>query len=437
MNKFIIKKFPHNLKIEKTVIGIILMDSKSFIKVIDLLSTNLFYDIKNKILYKYIKKNYIKYKKIDIITIINQLTIKNKINFLGGEKYLMSLVTEIIDYSNIRNYVKILKKYYLLRNLIKLSYSIIEKSFKGNINILEHLYKIEKRVFNLFDSNKSFITLNKSLNLIKKNIKKKPKKNTGLLSGFKELDKITTGWQKTDLIIIAARPGMGKTSFALSMILKIIKKKKSICFFSLEMSSKHLVNKLLTYESNINFYKIKNLDLKKKEKNLIYKKIKKLKKYKLYIDDSSSLSILDLKFKCRKYIFKYNIKLIVIDYLQLLSGYKKNKYINKEQEISIISKNLKAMAKEFNIPIIVISQLSRAVEIREGNKKPILSDLRDSGAIEQDADIVIFLYRENYYYKYNTNKKYEKTELIISKHRNGILKTIKIKFLKKNAKFIN
>lgn len=231
---------------------------------------------------------------------------------------------------------------------------------------------------------------------------------------------------------------MGKTSFALSMILNILKDNIPICFFSLEMSSNQLINKLLSYKTKINFYKIKNFNFNKKEIKILKKKINYFNKYNLYIDDTPSLSLLDFKIKSRRYILKYNIKLIIIDYLQLMSiNSKKYKFFNREQEISIISKNLKSIAKEFNIPIITISQLSRAVEIRGGDKRPILSDLRESGAIEQDADLVIFIYRSNYYYQYNDNNNYEKTELIISKHRNGMLKTIKINFFKKFAFFKN
>lgn len=231
---------------------------------------------------------------------------------------------------------------------------------------------------------------------------------------------------------------MGKTSFALSMILNILNNKKSILIFSLETSAYQLIYKLLSYKTGIDYYQIKNLTFKKKYMKIINKNIKKLKKNLLYIDDSSNLSIIDFKIRARRHLIKNNIKLIIIDYLQLINiNNKLHKFTNREQEISIISKTLKAMAKELNIPIIAISQLSRAVEIRGGDKRPILSDLRESGAIEQDADIVLFIYRANYYYQYNTNKKYEKTELIISKHRNGILSNIKIKFIKKIAKFID
>ncbi|WXB47313.1 MAG: replicative DNA helicase [Candidatus Shikimatogenerans sp. Tmey] len=433
------KKLPYNLKIEKTIIAILLLNNKIILDIIYVVNPNYFYNIKNKLLFEAIKKIYLKYKKIDILTLIDYLNINNKIDFLGGKKYIINIINTIINPSNIKHYIKILKEKYILRELIKIANDIIKDSYKDKINILCHLYKIEKKIFSLLNNNNNnnLTNIKKILKYIKKNILSK-KKNKGLLSGFTNLDKVTNGWQKSDLIIIAARPGMGKTSFALSMILKILKNKKSILIYSLEMSAYQLINKLLSYSTNINFYKIKNLSFNKKNLKNINKKIKKLKKYSLYIDDSPNLSIIDFKIKSRRYLIKYNIKLIVIDYLQLMHINNKNyKYTNREQEISIISKTFKSLAKELNIPIIAISQLSRAVEIRGGDKRPILSDLRESGALEQDADIVIFIYRANYYSQYNTNKKYEKTELIISKHRNGILKTIKIKFLKKIAKFIN
>ncbi|XBT18750.1 MAG: replicative DNA helicase [Candidatus Shikimatogenerans sp. Tcar] len=434
------KKLPYNSKIEKTIIAILLLNNKTILDILYLINPNYFYKIKNKLLFETIKKLYLKYKKIDILTLIDYLSVNNKIDFLGGKKYIINIINTIINPSNIKHYIEILKKKYILRELIKISNNIIKNSYKNDIDILFYLYKIEKKIFSLLNNNnnKNFTNIKKILKKIKNNMLFKKKENKGLLSGFTKLDEITNGWQKSDLIIIAARPGMGKTSFALSMILKILKNNKSILFYSLEMSAYQLINKLLSYSTNINFYKIKNLSFNGKESKIINKKIKKLKKYSLYIDDSPNLSIIDFKLKSRRYLIKYNIKLIIIDYLQLMSINSKNyKFTNREQEISIISKTLKSLSKELNIPIIAISQLSRAVEIRGGNKKPILSDLRESGAIEQDADIVIFIYRANYYYQYNTNKKYEKTELIIAKHRNGILKTIKIKFLKKIAKFIN
>lgn len=437
------KKLPHDTEIEKIIIGILIMNKKSIFKIIDIISSKFFYNIKNKIIFQYIKKTFLKYKEIDLFTLINELKINNKIKFLGGQKYIMNIIKKIINYSNIKNYVKILKKQFILRELIKISFKIIKNSYNNNIkNIFNFLYKIEKKIFSLFKNNKnSFIKINKIIKKIKnklKNHKKYKNKKFGILSGFKKLDKITYGWQKSDLIVIAARPGMGKTSFALSMILNILKDNIPICFFSLEMSSNQLINKLLSYKTKINFYKIKNFNFNKKEIKILKKKINYFNKYNLYIDDTPSLSLLDFKIKSRRYILKYNIKLIIIDYLQLMSiNSKKYKFFNREQEISIISKNLKSIAKEFNIPIITISQLSRAVEIRGGDKRPILSDLRESGAIEQDADLVIFIYRSNYYYQYNDNNNYEKTELIISKHRNGMLKTIKINFFKKFAFFKN
>ncbi|XBT18436.1 MAG: replicative DNA helicase [Candidatus Shikimatogenerans sp. Tduv] len=435
------KQLPNSIEIEKTVIAILLLNNKILPEIFYIINKKYFFNMKNRFLYENIKKLYFKYKKIDLLSLIDYLNINNKIKFFGGEKYIYKIINKVVDISNINYYINILKKKYILRKLIKISTLTIKKAYKEDIKISSYLYNIEKKIYLLLkdNQNKNFFKLKDIIAKIQKKILKGKRTNKGLLSGFKDLDKVTNGWQKSDLIIIAARPGMGKTSFALSMILNILKEKKSILFYSLEMSSKQLVNKLLSYETNINFYKIKNLIFKDKELPIVHKKMEKIKKYSLYIDDSSSLSILNFKITTRRYLLKYNIKLIIIDYLQLInvSSNKNYKIINREQEISIISKNLKCIAKELKIPIIAISQLSRAVEVRGGDKRPILSDLRESGAIEQDADMVIFIYRANYYYQYNTNKKYETTELIISKHRNGMLKTIKIKFIKKIAKFIN
>lgn len=235
---------------------------------------------------------------------------------------------------------------------------------------------------------------------------------------------------------------MGKTSFALSLAINIIKKKIPIGYFSLEMSYIQIISRLITFETNISYEKFKTSNLTKQEFNIFKKKIKYIKKYPLFIDDSPYLSIVDLKNKCRKLVYKYNVKIIIIDYLQLINVSNSNfKNYNREQEISTISRNIKYIAKEFKIPIIAISQLSRAVEFRGGNKRPLLSDLRESGAIEQDADIVLLLYRPEYYgFKYwddNYSLCSGEAEIIIAKHRNGRLGNIKLKFIKKKAIFKN
>ncbi|WGH25637.1 MAG: replicative DNA helicase [Candidatus Shikimatogenerans bostrichidophilus] len=413
------------------------MNKKCLEKVIDILKPEIFYKIENKIIFKNILYIYNKYKKVDFITLIYQLKKNNELEKIGGEVYITSIFNSIYTFSNIEQYVEILINKFILRKLINLSIYIRQKSYEENIDTLILLNKIQDFINEIF-----LKYINTNINSISKLLPKTIKnlKKNYIKTGFIELDKIILGLQKSDLIIVASRPGMGKTSFALSLIIKLIKKKIPLALFTLEMSYYQIITRLIILKTNLNYEKLKNNKLNKKEKKILKKKIKTIKKYPFYIDDSSFLSIIDLKNKCRKLIYKYKVKVIIIDYLQLINV-THIRLNNREQEISTISRNIKYIAKEFKITIIAISQLSRAAEIRGGYKRPMLTDLRESGAIEQDADIVLLLYRPEYYgfkfWDYNQSSCKGEAELIIAKHRNGKLGTIKLKFIKKKALFTN
>lgn len=381
------------------------------------------------------------YNKIDFLTLISELKKDNVLNVIGGEIYISYIINNNTNFNKIEKYVKILIEKFILRKLIKLSTTIINRTYRENTNTLDLLNYIQ---INIDDIYIKYIknNLRSIKHLIPKTIKRINNKNFLYIpTGFNKLDNIILGLQKSDLIIIASRPGMGKTSFALSLIINIIKRNIPIGLFSLEMSYYQIISRLITLETKISYEKLNTINLTKKELKIFKKKIKNIKKYPLYIDDSPYLSLIDLKNKCRKLIYKHNVKLIIIDYLQLINV-NDIKIKNREQEISTISRNIKYIAKEFKIPIIAISQLSRAVEIRGGYKRPMLSDLRESGAIEQDADIVLLLYRPDYYgFKYWDNDYTTlcegQAEIIIAKHRNGKLGNIKLKFIKTQAKFKN
>ncbi|WGH25462.1 MAG: replicative DNA helicase [Candidatus Shikimatogenerans bostrichidophilus] len=435
------KQSPNSIKLEEAVLGSIIINKKSLEKVIDILKPEFFYLKKNKIIFKYIKKLFYEYNKIDFLTLISELKKDNVLNVIGGEIYISYIINNNTNFNKIEKYVKILIEKFILRKLIKLSTTIINRTYRENTNTLDLLNYIQ---INIDDIYIKYIknNLRSIKHLIPKTIKRINNKNFLYIpTGFNKLDNIILGLQKSDLIIIASRPGMGKTSFALSLIINIIKRNIPIGLFSLEMSYYQIISRLITLETKISYEKLNTINLTKKELKIFKKKIKNIKKYPLYIDDSPYLSLIDLKNKCRKLIYKHNVKLIIIDYLQLINV-NDIKIKNREQEISTISRNIKYIAKEFKIPIIAISQLSRAVEIRGGYKRPMLSDLRESGAIEQDADIVLLLYRPDYYgFKYWDNDYTTlcegQAEIIIAKHRNGKLGNIKLKFIKTQAKFKN
>lgn len=379
-------------------------------------------------------------------SLINHLKKDEKLEEIGGEYYLSYLIQKVSSVFILKKYINILINKFILRELIKISLRIIKKSYKKDANVLNILDYIQLKILNLTKKYIKTTSIKNIKKLISKTLKKIEKNilNKKLLyipTGFKLLDNIILGLQKSDLIIIASRPGMGKTSFSLSLAFNILKKKIPIGFFSLEMSYFQIITRLISFFIKIPYEKLKTFDFKKKEFKIFKKKIKKIINYPFLLDDSSSLSIMEFKQKCKKLIYENNVKVIIVDYLQLINVKNSNIRIsNREQEIAAISRNMKFIAKEFKITIIAISQLSRAVELRGGYKKPLLSDLRESGAIEQDADIVLLLYRPEYYgFKYWDNDKKNickgEAEIIIAKHRNGKLGNIRLKFINKTAMF--
>ncbi|WGH27314.1 MAG: replicative DNA helicase [Candidatus Bostrichicola ureolyticus] len=433
---------PQALELEEIVLGAIMIDQKGLYKIIDILSPEMFYNTKHKEIYRVILQLFHNSEPIDLYTISNKLRQLGKIKIIGDEYYLIKLTQKVVSSAHIEYHSSIIKYKFILRSLINISYEIIEKSYDETTDIFELLDYAESKFFEITYNNLSKKKFEHVQSIILESIDKMKKiaslNNNGLSgipSGFSKIDDITSGWQNSELIIFAARPGMGKTAFILSMANNIsVYNKIPIAFFSLEMSSIQLINRLIAYQTDLSINKLKKANLSDLEWKLLNQKIKKIEQSPFYIDDTPALSIFDLRSKSRILVSQYGVRLIMIDYLQLMTCNKNT--INREQEISIISRSLKSIAKELNIPIIAISQLSRAVESRGGNKRPLLSDLRESGAIEQDADIVSFIYRPEYY-GFNTDTCKDQAEIIIAKHRNGKLDNIRLRFIKNKAQFLN
>lgn len=360
---------------------------------------------------------------------------------VGGPYYITQLTNRVGSTANIEYHTKILAEKYILRELIHISSGTIKEAFEDATDVFNLLDRAEQGLFDISENNfrrestdmKSLVGEAIREIEIAKNSEGKLR---GVPSGFTELDRLTAGWQKSDLIVVAARPGMGKTAFALSMSRNAAINNYPVAVFSLEMSAVQLATRLIASETEITGEKLKKGDLREDEWKQLNTKVKSLEDAPIYIDDTPALSIFELRAKCRRLKEQHQIELIVVDYIQLMRA--GDNMGNREQEISTISRSLKALAKELNIPVVVLSQLNRSVEIRGGLKKPQLSDLRESGAIEQDADMVIFIYRPEYYDMLegeNGENLRGKGEIIIAKHRNGSLNSVYLKFIGQFIKF--
>ena len=383
---------------------------------------------------------------IDLLTVSADLKKNKNFEIIGGDFYLINLSQKVSSSAHIEYHSRIIQQKYIQRKLISISNEIIQKSYNESTDVLDLLDEAESKLYDIAQNNiKGSSETAQNLVIQAKNrieeIGNREGSLSGISTGFEKLDRLTSGWQPSDLIIVAARPGMGKTALALSMARNIsVQKKIPVAFFSLEMSSVQLITRLISAETGLSSDKLRTGKLADHEWQQLNVKVSDLESAPLYIDDSAALTIFELRAKARRLASAHDIKLIVIDYLQLMNLGSSNKAGNREQEISTISRNLKALAKELNIPVIALSQLSRAVETRGGTKRPILSDLRESGAIEQDADIVSFLYRPEYYgiTEWDDDMKTPSEgqgEFIVAKHRNGALDSIKLKFVANLGKF--
>ena len=430
------KYLPHNFLAEKMVLSCLLINAEAIEFTLDTLSIEAFYFKNHQEIYKAIRFMYLNKLPIDILTLTTFLQENGLLQKIGGIKVLLELLNQIPNLIYLEEYVRLVKDKFLRRSLIKLGCEIINSSYITNIPLENTLNNLENELFSLTNEIKTEKLSNSTelLNSLFLELKEKflNPKLPGLTSGFYNLDLLTQGFQKSDLIIIAGRPSMGKTALSLNIALNVIKSSKlPVLFFSLEMSKKQIMYRLLSIEANIDQTRLKNGKLYQNDWVKLNKIIKILSKLPIFIDDNPNLSFQDIRSKIRAIILEQTkVGLVIIDYLQLMQSFKV-KNGNRVQELSQITRYLKNIAREFNIPIIALSQLSRNVENRI-DQKPILSDLRESGSIEQDADLVLMLYKTK-----SINLNNQITELIIAKQRNGPIGTVKLKFNEKQMKFID
>ena len=438
------KYLPHNFLAEKIILSSLLVNSKAIEITLRSVKVETFYFKNHQELYKAIIEMYKNKNSIDIITLNTFLQDTGQLETIGGTQVLTELVNYVPNLLYLEEYIKLINDKFLRRSLIKLGYEIINSAYVTNISLESILLNLETNIFSLTNELKTQ-KLTSSAELLSHvflELKKKSLNPTlaGISSGFFDLDSFTQGFQKSDLIIIAGRPSMGKTALALNIGLNIIKNSQiPVLFFSLEMSKEQLTYRLLTNETDITSLRLKTGNLYKNDWIKLNTIIKNLSALPFFIDDTSNPSIQDIRSKIKKILFEQNqIGLIIIDYLQLMQT-TTFKTDSRAQELSAITRSLKNLAREFNVPIIALSQLSRNVENRL-NKRPILSDLRESGSIEQDADLVLMLYRDSYYNSLKNTEdsaSYDNVELIIAKQRNGPVGTIDLQFDSKRTKFLN
>lgn len=438
---------PQAIDLELVVLGALMIDKKGVDEVIDILAPEVFYKEQHQYIFEAIRILFEEGQPVDLLTVSEQLKKMAKLDAAGGDYYLIQLTQRVASSAHIEYHARIILQKHIQRSLIKISNEIIEDAYDDTTDVFDLLDTAETKLYEVTQGNvkRSSESAQNLVIQAKKKIEEIANQDglSGIPTGFHKVDALTSGWQPSDLIIVAARPGMGKTAMTLTMARNMaVDQNVPVAFFSLEMSSVQLITRLISSETGLSSEKLRTGKLEKHEWEQLNVKVKSLEKAPLFIDDTPSLSIFDLRAKARRLASQHGIKIIMIDYLQLMTGGSNQKGGNREQEISMISRNLKALAKELNVPVIALSQLSRAVETRGGSKRPILSDLRESGAIEQDADIVSFIYRPEYY-KIEEWDDEERSptegqgEFIVAKHRNGGLDNIRLKFIGHLGKFDN
>ena len=431
----IMKSLPQNTEAEQSVLGSMIIDKTSIAQAVEVLRSEDFYRDAHKVIFQAILELYQKDAPVDMITLIEHLRSIEKLENSGGITYITEISNSVPSTANLQSYIKIVEDKSMLRKLIRSSTEIIENSYNKQDNVEEVLDFAEKKIFDIaekrttsdFESissvlERGFLEIERLFNN-KGDI-------TGVPTGFPELDSKTSGFQSGDMVLVAARPSMGKTTFALNIAqYASLRANKSVVIFSLEMSKEQLGYKLLCAEANVDMLKLRTGNLEDQDWENIARASGPLAASKIYIDDTPGITVMEMRSKCRRIKIEHGIDMIVIDYLQLMSGSGSE---SRQQEVSEISRSIKALAKEMKCPIIALSQLSRAPEQR-ADHRPMLSDLRESGSIEQDADIVMFLYRDEYYNKETEEKNI--AECIISKQRNGPVGTVKLAWLGQYSKF--
>ncbi len=441
---------PQAIDLEEAVLGALMLEKDALSTVIDILKPEVFYQEAHKKIFEAIQQLFQKSKPVDILTVTAEMRQQGTLEIVGGAYYITSLTNRVASAANIEYHARIISQKYIQRELIRISTEIITNAYEDTTDIFDLLDHAEKNLFDIAQNNlrrdtqKMDEIIKQSLATLEE-LRTKTDGLTGVPSGFTDLDRITGGWQKSDLVIIAARPAMGKTAFVLTCARNAaVDFKKPVVVFSLEMSSVQLVNRLISGETEIEQEKIRKGNLAEWEWQQLHSKIGTLTEAPLLIDDTPALNIFEFRAKCRRLKSQYDIQMVIVDYLQLMHGKGEGQSGggNREQEIGSISRALKSVAKELEVPVLALSQLSRAVENRPGQngKRPLLSDLRESGSIEQDADMVLFLYRPEYYgitEDENGRSQAGIGEVIIAKHRNGETGIVPLRFIGKYVKFVD
>lgn len=437
---------PRDVRLEAAVLGSLMLEKDAYTLVSDLLLPDSFYEPAHQRIYEAIQTLGASQKPIDMLTVVEQLRLNGTLEAVGGTAYVAQLTMEVASAANVEFHARIIAQKYLSRQLISFAADLETKAFDESIDVDDVLGEAEGKLFEISQRNvkKEVTQIDPIISQAIDQIQAAANRTSGLSgleSGYHDLDKLTSGWQNSDLIIIAARPAMGKTAFVLSMAKNMaVNYNTPVAIFSLEMSNVQLVNRLISNVCEIEGSKIKSGQLTPVEWQQLMARLKHLTGAPLFIDDTPSLSIFELRTKARRLVREHNVRMIIIDYLQLMNA-SGMKFGSREQEVSMISRSLKQLAKELNIPIVALSQLNRSVESRSENKRPQLSDLRESGAIEQDADMVCFIHRPEYYLHSDTDASGRDirglAEFIVAKHRSGAVDDVKMRFRAPVARFEN
>ncbi len=437
---------PQDTDLEEAVLGALMLEKDAYVVVCDILKPESFYDVRNQKIYASIQSLGAMQRPIDMLTVTEQLRLDGNLEDVGGPLRISELTGRVSSAANVEYHARIVAQKYLARELITFCSSIETKAFDESNDVDDLLQEAEGRLFEITQHNvkKDVTQIDPVISEAIKKIEDAANRESGLSglqTGYHKLDKLTSGWQDSDLIIIAARPAMGKTAFVLSMAKNMsVNFNIPVAIFSLEMSNLQLVNRLISNVCELESEKIKSGQLSQLEWDKLMTKIKMLYSAPLYIDDTPSLSVFELRTKARRLVREHGVKILIIDYLQLMNA-SGMKFGSREQEVSMISRSLKQLAKELSIPIIALSQLNRSVENRTDGKRPQLSDLRESGAIEQDADIVCFIHRPEYYTKASEDSEGNDirglAEFIVAKHRSGSVDDVKLRFIGQYARFDN
>ena len=435
---------PQAVELEQAVLGALMLERDSVIAVQEYITSDAFYTEEHKLIYKAIEDLSRELKPVDLYTVTERLKVRGELKKVGGAAYLAQLTQKVASAANVEFHAKIIAQKYVQRELIRSATEIQRRSYNEDVDVTDLIGYAEQEIFKVAEGHvkRSVQTASDVLAKALAQIEEASKtagEYSGVHSGYADIDRVTLGWQPSDLIIIAARPSMGKTAFVLTMARNMaVEFQSPVAFFSLEMSSVQLMNRLIVAETQLNSSDLRTGRLSIDDWKHLESSTKCLGQAPLYIDDTPALSVFEFRSKARRLKIHNNIQIIIIDYLQLMTAGTAETRGNREQEVALISRTLKAIAKELNVPIIALSQLSRNVESRGGSKRPQLSDLRESGAIEQDADIVAFIHRPEYY-GLTTDERGMPTaglaEIIIAKHRNGAVTDVPLRFIKDQAKF--